>query len=101
MMAAVAEVVDVDVRRDEGVVITWDDGLVAAFANRDLRAACPCAGCRTTREGGQLPRFPDDVTVADARLVGAWGLGITWSDGHATGIYPWEGLRAWEEDRRG
>ena len=33
--------------------------------------------------------------MTDARLVGAWGLGLTWSDGHATGIYPWESMRRW------
>jgi DUF971 family protein len=35
--------------------------------------------------------------VADAALVGAWGLGITWDDGHSTGIYPFESLRKWCE----
>ncbi len=93
------EVTDVDVRRSEGLVLTWDDGVVGAFSLAELRAACPCAGCRTTRERGELPRVVGEPTIADARLVGAWGLGVTWSDGHSTGIYPWDGLRRWAEDR--
>jgi DUF971 family protein len=35
------------------------------------------------------------LAIADAQLVGAWGLGLTWSDGHSTGIYPFESLRHW------
>jgi DUF971 family protein len=29
----------------------------------------------------------------DAKLVGAWGIGITWNDGPTTGIYSWELFR--------
>ena len=26
---------------------------------------------------------------------GGWGLNVTWNDGHATGIYPFESLHDW------
>jgi DUF971 family protein len=26
-------------------------------------------------------------------MYGAWGLQLTWNDGHATGIYPFDSLR--------
>ena len=35
------------------------------------------------------------ITITDAELSGAWGLSLDWSDGHSTGIYAWEKLRAW------
>ena len=35
--------------------------------------------------------------MGDANLHGVWGLVITWNDGHATGIYPFETLRRWSE----
>ena len=38
---------------------------------------------------------PEPHLVADAQLIGAWGLGITWSDGHSTGIYPFSSLHDW------
>ena len=37
----------------------------------------------------------DSITITDAELSGAWGLSLDWSDGHSTGIYAWEKLRAW------
>ena len=33
--------------------------------------------------------------LTDPQLVGAWGLGITWSDRHATGIFRFAALHAW------
>jgi DUF971 family protein len=35
------------------------------------------------------------LRIEEAELVGAWGLSVTWNDGHATGIYPWDALRRW------
>ncbi|MGI9031253.1 MAG: gamma-butyrobetaine hydroxylase-like domain-containing protein, partial [Ilumatobacteraceae bacterium] len=43
---------------------------------------------------------PLPLRVEQADLHGAWGLNITWNDGHATGIYPFEMLRRWHEGRR-
>ena len=39
------------------------------------------------------------LRITDAREVGNWGLNFTWSDGHSTGIYTWEVLRAWDDER--
>ncbi len=101
--ASDTEVVAVDVDRRTGVTITWDDGLVARFALDELRAACPCAGCRGERE---RPRNLLRITpveaeqLRDAELVGAWGISFRWADGHEAGIYPWDALRAWALDAR-
>lgn len=35
--------------------------------------------------------------INSAELVGAWGISITWNDGHSTGIYAWEILRRWHD----
>ena len=73
----------------------------AASSWSSLRLACPCAGCRNAREQGRRgvaagrPVGAGALPITDAELVGAWGLGITWSDGHSTGIYPFESLRRW------
>jgi DUF971 family protein len=40
---------------------------------------------------------PDSVTPTAIALVGAYGLRVTWSDGHSTGIFPWDRLRALSE----
>ena len=99
MSSETPAVIDVTIERTEKVVITFDDGLVCTFGVAELRAACPCATCRGLREQGQ-PAWPrkgqaEAIEVRDARFSGAWGVSITWSDGHDTGIYAWANLRRW------
>jgi len=99
----VADVTDVEVDRQRAVTVTFDDGEVCRFELPELRAACPCATCRGLRDRGEdawpRPGGPTELTVTDAELVGAWGISFSWSDGHSTGIYPWDSLRAWCEAR--
>ncbi len=72
--------------------------MTRTFDLEELRERCPCAECRTRREQGRPVRSPSSplqpLRITDAELVGAWGLGITWNDGHRTGIYSWDLLRA-------
>lgn len=90
---------DIDIVRDRALTVTFEDGAVAVFEVRALRAACPCASCRGWRERGEgawpRPGMPDTVQISHAELTGAWGLSIDWSDGHSTGIYAWSVLRDW------
>lgn len=96
------EPADVEVRRDEGVTITYQDGFVASFDLVTLRTGCPCATCRSLRDAGRpawpSPRSPQPLRIEHAEFHGAWGLKITWNDGHAIGIFPFESLRRWHED---
>jgi DUF971 family protein len=91
----------IDVVRDEGVTITFLDDEVAHFDLLALRQACPCATCRSLRDRGEpswpRPGSPTPLHIESARLHGAWGLAITWNDGHATGIFPFESLRRWHD----
>jgi DUF971 family protein len=94
-----SDVAAITVDRDSHVEVTFADGRVCRFELAELRLACPCAGCRNAREQGREPWLPvagrPGLTVAAAELVGAWGLQLTWNDGHSTGIYPFESLRRW------
>jgi DUF971 family protein len=89
--------VTIDVDRERGLTLTWADGAPSCFDLEELRQHCPCAECRTRRDRNlpvwPLPSSPRPLRIVDAELVGAWGLGITWNDGHRTGIYSWAGLR--------
>ncbi len=91
----------IDVARDEGITMTFLDGHVARFDLLRLRQGCPCATCRGLRDQGEAvwprPGSPDPLRIENASLHGAWGLAITWNDGHATGIFPFESLRRWHE----
>jgi ATP-binding protein involved in chromosome partitioning len=83
-------------RRDDGVLIEWDqEGHAALFPARALRLACPCAACVEEMSG--RPLLQPGTVAADVRplaleLVGAYGLRVRWSDGHGTGIYTFEQL---------
>lgn len=79
--------------------LTFDDGVSGGIGLTELRLHCPCATCRALRQAGR-PAWPTlggatTLELRDAQLVGAWGLGITWGDGHATGIYPFAALHDW------
>jgi len=84
----------VDVDRRVGLRMTWDDGSVTTIDLDTLRQRCPCAECRSRRDRGE-PVAPgaSALRIADAETVGGYGLGVTWGDGHRTGIYSWELLR--------
>jgi DUF971 family protein len=96
-MSATPAPVTIEVERDNGITLTWANGMTSEFGLEELRQQCPCAECRTRRDRGlpvwPLPSSPQPLRIVDAELVGAWGLGITWNDGHATGIYGWALLR--------
>lgn len=89
----------IDVDRERGLVLTWADGVESSFGLEELRVNCPCAGCRRDRTEGRTvwprPTSPRPLRMLDARLVGGWGIGLSWNDGHSTGIYSWTTLRVW------
>jgi DUF971 family protein len=97
------EALDVLVKRDEGLVIRFADDLVATFDLMEVRLKCPCATCRSLRDQGQdvwpRPGSPLPLRIDDAKFHGAWGIHLTWNDGHATGIFPFESFRLWCESR--
>jgi DUF971 family protein len=93
----VVDPVTIDVDRKKAVTITWEDGHVSRFPLEFLRANCMCAQCRGLRDQGQPAWATTGGTleVESARQVGNWGLNLHWNDGHTTGIFAWEVLRAW------
>jgi DUF971 family protein len=77
--------------------IAWADGAVGAIEVRELRLACACAVCvdEWTGEDRLDPAsVPADVRPLEVKPVGRYALQIDWSDGHTSGIYPFERLRA-------
>lgn len=78
------------------VKFIWDDGAEDTFGARDLRLRCNCAHCVSETTGQRLldpATVPLDLTVANMHLVGNYGVGIHFSDGHGTGIYRFRELR--------
>lgn len=81
------------------LLVEWADGSRSEFSLDDLRRKCPCASCRTDREGAAanplriLTFDPSNVRVTSANLVGNYGIKFVWSDGHDTGIFDFGFLR--------
>ena len=74
------------------VTLSWSDGLEGRVPSKRLRFDCPCAVC-VDEDTGERKDIRDDVTPRGFRQVGRYGVQISWSDGHATGIYTFERLR--------
>jgi DUF971 family protein len=87
-----------EIRREgvHAVRIAWADGHQSEYRNDYLRDHCPCAECRS-RPKRSLPVLNarrDDLYPVQIGLVGRYALSVQWSDGHDTGIYSYETLRA-------
>jgi ATP-binding protein involved in chromosome partitioning len=73
------------------------DDLADDWSARDLRLRCTCAYCQSEATGERLldpATVPMDLTVTNMALVGNYGVGIHFSDGHTTGIYRFRELLA-------
>src|SRR4030095_1789777 len=83
-------------QKDERTLaITWADGVESELEVRALRLACARAPCVEEGSGGgalEPAAVPADVHPLRIEGVGRYALQITWSDGHAAGIYPFRRL---------
>jgi len=74
----------------------WDEGDEDTWGARELRLRCACAHCQSEATGERLldpATVPEDLTVKDMHLVGNYGVGIQFSDNHATGIFRFRELK--------
>ena len=81
---------------EHDVLIRWQDGHESVYPARRLRVMCPCAGCVDEITGKRIiivDNIPQDVKPERLKLVGRYAITIEWSDGHHTGIYPFDLLR--------
>lgn len=75
----------------EYLAIDWDDGTKDSIKLSNLRLNCPCALCASDRESRSDKYFPiygiDQLIVTGINVIGNYAVGISWKDGHNTGIY--------------
>ncbi|HTN52243.1 MAG TPA: DUF971 domain-containing protein [Anaeromyxobacter sp.] len=87
----------IDLSPEGDVRILWPGGPEVTIPARRLRELCPCAGCVEEGTGKPLldpATLPSDVRPLEVHPVGSYAVQFQWSDGHSTGIYTWETLRA-------
>lgn len=82
------------------LVIRWKDGHRSEYTWQHLRDHCPCASCREERlqppDPFRILKPNELVPLAPVAMtpIGHYAYKITWSDGHDSGIYTLESLRA-------
>ncbi len=89
---------------ETGIFMLWSDGTTTSISTEILRRNCPCASCREQRGDGESHAKPltgkkrslkiiesslaDELVLERIWSVGNYALGMSWADGHTTGIYP-------------
>ena len=96
------------VSKSRGVIIDWADGHKSEFTNAYLRDECPCASC-TGAHGTEPQRtnysqeaasaspfqmYKPKLRMESVEEVGSYAMRIYWNDGHNSGIYSFDHLRA-------
>ena len=87
----------------DGLFIEWNDGHRSVYSWRHLRDHCPCASCREETnqppdpfriltQSELAPKPP--LAPVEMTQVGYYAYKIVWNDGHDTGLYTLENLRA-------
>ncbi|HNR30206.1 MAG TPA: P-loop NTPase [Candidatus Hydrogenedentes bacterium] len=77
--------------------VRWPDGVESRIPNVTLRASCQCALCVNEYTGGAIldPKtIPGDLEAENVEPLGNYAVSISWSDGHSSGIFSWDHLRA-------
>ncbi len=97
------------VSKSRGVTIDWSDGHKSEFSNAYLRDECPCASCtgahgtepqrsnyagEAAAAGNPFQMFKPKLRMESIEEVGSYAIRIYWNDGHNTGIYSFDHLRA-------
>ena len=94
------------VSKSKGIKIDWKDGHHSEYGLTYLRQECPCATC-TGAHGTQPQRYQAQkkdanplqlykaaLKIEHVEPVGSYAIRILWNDGHQTGIYSFDHLRA-------
>ncbi len=73
--------------------ITWGDAKKISYPHEILRGFCPCASCQG--HSGTIKFVTGhNLDLRELEQVGNYALGLTWADGHSSGIYSFNYLRA-------
>jgi DUF971 family protein len=86
--------------------IRWQDGHESVYTFDFLRRECPCALCNDQRSKQAAPGGlgltvlsgsvvkTGQIQVTEVKPIGRYAVNFVWSDGHDSGIYSYDFLRA-------
>ena len=85
----------------EELAVKWDDGGESFVRLAKLRKACPCASCKgetdvmgNLHKGPERPYKLSSFQVRSIEFVGGYAVKPVWEDGHSTGLFAFDYLRA-------
>jgi len=84
------------------LAVKWTDGTESVVSTKTMRTNCPCAQCAgepdvtgAVRRPAVQPTLSDQsFQVQATERIGSYAIAVTWGDGHRTGIYSWDTIRA-------
>ncbi|MBT4921960.1 MAG: P-loop NTPase [Rickettsiales bacterium] len=88
--------VALDRRDDRTLLLHWQDGYDQQIDMRDLRLSCRCAACVDEMSGRPtLDPTTVPLNIVPTRIwsLGNYAIGVSFSDGHQSGIYTFIYLR--------
>ena len=104
-----------DLKKDRGLTVEWEDGTTSFYSITYLRRMSPSADMKMLRD--EIRKNPltivnprgeatgGAVVASGAEMIGNYAIRIEFSDGHGTGIFSWSYLReidpAAAKDREG
>lgn len=68
--------------------VTFADGQSVDVSADRLRMRCRCATCSRARIDGTFAPAAHGIEIEQATPIGQYGVNLTFSDGHARGIFP-------------
>jgi ATP-binding protein involved in chromosome partitioning len=77
---------------DRSIKIKFSNGQEKVLDNREVRLACQCAMCVNEMTGTKMlnpSTIRVDIAPKDITPLGNYAVGISWNDGHSSGIYPY------------
>ena len=76
------------------LTVTWEDGERSTYEIHYLRGWCPCATCQGHSNVVRYQACDENIALESMWEVGAYAVGLRFSDGHDKGIFHWRWLRA-------
>ena len=87
----------VKVLHQSKLVLKWKNNSETSIPLEKLRKLCPCASCMAERDNQSKSLIPiffsSQIKVVSIIKIGNYAIGISWEDGHNTGIYEFQFLK--------
>jgi DUF971 family protein len=92
------------IQTEQVLEVTWPDDRVDRLRYHLLRSECPCASCRNEWTGERVldpTSIRPDLKLTGMENIGTYAVQLAWNDGHSSGLFSWETLRALGDEGRG